>query len=185
MPLAVYLLSQNGSRQGAHFTGLICVPTVSVASMSGAEQLAAAAAAVNEAVSAAPVCFATPVPDANDDHDDESEADESPTDDASAPLPRQLTAAVAVQMQPGGQLVMLRHGESEANANGQLSGWQDSDLTQLGRQQACMVARRLREIGWTPQVAFTSLLQRAWKTCRIVCSAELRDTPDADLQVGV
>uniref|UniRef100_A0A1I8GKI1 Phosphoglycerate mutase n=2 Tax=Macrostomum lignano TaxID=282301 RepID=A0A1I8GKI1_9PLAT len=68
-----------------------------------------------------------------------------------------------------GQLVLVRHGESVANANRELSGWQDSALTSQGEAQALCVARQLREANWSPELAFCSVLQRARRTCQIIC----------------
>lgn len=68
-----------------------------------------------------------------------------------------------------GQLLMIRHGQSRANASRELSGWQDTDLTSIGESQARSVAEQLRQRNWSPDVAFCSVLQRALKTCQIIC----------------
>ena len=62
--------------------------------------------------------------------------------------------------------VFLRHGQSFANAEGWLSGWDDVGLTLLGETQsrAAGVALRDVEIGRV----LTSDLQRAWRTADFV-----------------
>ncbi|MCA1584056.1 MAG: 2,3-diphosphoglycerate-dependent phosphoglycerate mutase [Acidobacteria bacterium] len=64
-------------------------------------------------------------------------------------------------------LVLLRHGESTWNKENRFTGWTDVDLTDKGRLEATEAARLLKEGGYTFDVAFTSVLTRAIRTCWI------------------
>ncbi|MFN2537689.1 MAG: phosphoglyceromutase [Mycobacteriales bacterium] len=64
-------------------------------------------------------------------------------------------------------LVLLRHGESDWNNKNLFTGWVDCDLTPLGEQQAVLGGALLAEKGVLPDVAHTSLLRRAIRTCNI------------------
>jgi 2,3-bisphosphoglycerate-dependent phosphoglycerate mutase len=63
-----------------------------------------------------------------------------------------------------GQLVLLRHGQSQWNLENRFTGWVDVDLTEQGRDEARNAGRLLAEEGLRFDVAFTSVLQRAIKT---------------------
>jgi 2,3-bisphosphoglycerate-dependent phosphoglycerate mutase len=67
-----------------------------------------------------------------------------------------------------GTLVLVRHGESEWNAKNLFSGWVDVDLNDKGVAEAQRGAELLREHGFEPDVAHTSLLRRAIRTAEIV-----------------
>ena len=62
--------------------------------------------------------------------------------------------------------VFLRHGQSEANVERWLSGWVDSPLTALGREQARAAAMGCRR--WPFERAYTSDLSRARDTASFV-----------------
>jgi 2,3-bisphosphoglycerate-dependent phosphoglycerate mutase len=64
-------------------------------------------------------------------------------------------------------LVLLRHGESTWNKENRFTGWTDVDLSEKGRQEALDSGRLLREGGYTFDVAYTSVLKRAIRTCWI------------------
>ncbi|MFJ5531041.1 2,3-diphosphoglycerate-dependent phosphoglycerate mutase [Streptomyces sp. NPDC093261] len=68
----------------------------------------------------------------------------------------------------GGTLILLRHGESEANASGLFGGWAVYRLTLRGEEQAADAARLIAQAGLLPDVAHTSLLQRSIRTAEIV-----------------
>lgn len=59
------------------------------------------------------------------------------------------------------QLVLIRHGESTWNLENRFTGWTDVPLTDTGIAQAKQAGQRLREAGFTFDVAFTSVLKRA------------------------
>ena len=67
-----------------------------------------------------------------------------------------------------GTLVLVRHGQSEWNLKNLFTGWRDVDLTELGREEAKVGAEKLKERGLTFDIAFTSALIRAQKTCQII-----------------
>jgi len=62
-------------------------------------------------------------------------------------------------------LVMLRHGESEANKAGICSGWLDAPLTERGVKQAETAGKALRDANNLFDIAYTSMLCRAQLTC--------------------
>jgi 2,3-bisphosphoglycerate-dependent phosphoglycerate mutase len=63
-----------------------------------------------------------------------------------------------------GALILLRHGESEWNAEDRFTGWTDVDLTRRGEEQARHAGRLLREAGLVPTAVHTSVLTRAVRT---------------------
>ena len=65
-----------------------------------------------------------------------------------------------------GTLVLIRHGQSQWNLENRFTGWVDVPLTDAGRQEARLGAEPIR--GLTFDRAFTSALQRAQETLRIV-----------------
>jgi len=67
-----------------------------------------------------------------------------------------------------GTLILLRHGQSEANAAGVFGGWADYRLTVRGKEQAADAARLMAQAGLLPDVAHTSLLHRSIRTAEIV-----------------
>lgn len=65
-------------------------------------------------------------------------------------------------------LVLLRHGESTANADDRFGGWLDVDLTARGCEEAARAGQLIRDAGLQPAVVHTSLLRRAVDTAEIV-----------------
>jgi 2,3-bisphosphoglycerate-dependent phosphoglycerate mutase len=65
-------------------------------------------------------------------------------------------------------LVLIRHGQSEWNAENRFTGWVDSPLSEKGRQEAKEAGERLAVEGVHVDKAFTSTLDRAIETGRIV-----------------
>lgn len=63
------------------------------------------------------------------------------------------------------KIVLVRHGETEWSRDGQHTGRTDIPLTELGREQACLVGPTLK--GWTFSHRFSSPLQRARETAEI------------------
>ncbi|MGW9032054.1 2,3-bisphosphoglycerate-dependent phosphoglycerate mutase [Streptomyces sp. NPDC055722] len=59
-----------------------------------------------------------------------------------------------------GTLILLRHGQSEANASAVFGGWADYRLTQHGEEQATDAARLITQAGLLPDMVHTSLLHR-------------------------
>lgn len=67
-------------------------------------------------------------------------------------------------------LVLLRHGESTANADDVFGGWLDVPLTNRGRDQAAAAGRMIRHAGLTPGSLHTSLLSRSIDTANIAAA---------------
>src|SRR5258707_3593448 len=67
-------------------------------------------------------------------------------------------------------LLLLRHGESTANADDVFGGWLDFPLTNRGRDQAATAGSLIRNAGLTPAALHTSLLTRAIDTAKIAVS---------------
>ena len=65
-------------------------------------------------------------------------------------------------------LVLVRHGQSEWNLKNLFTGWKDPDLTEKGVEEAIEGGRKLKAKGITFDIAFTSVLQRAEKTCDLI-----------------
>ncbi|MEM7214645.1 MAG: 2,3-bisphosphoglycerate-dependent phosphoglycerate mutase [Pseudomonadota bacterium] len=63
-------------------------------------------------------------------------------------------------------LVLVRHGQSEWNQQNLFTGWRDPDLTELGHKEAIAAGKALAQSGIKFDIAFTSVLQRAEKTCQ-------------------
>jgi 2,3-bisphosphoglycerate-dependent phosphoglycerate mutase len=65
-------------------------------------------------------------------------------------------------------LVLVRHGQSEWNLQNLFTGWKDPDLTAQGVQEAITAGKNLHRKGFFADVAFTSNLHRAQKTCALI-----------------
>ncbi len=65
-------------------------------------------------------------------------------------------------------LVLVRHGQSEWNRLNLFTGWRDPDLTEQGVADAEQAGRRLKAEGYGFDVAFTSDLGRAQRTCSLI-----------------
>lgn len=66
------------------------------------------------------------------------------------------------------QFYMIRHGESEANKGGYISGNFDSPLTALGRDQAKQAQSSLEKLSIKPRVIVHSHLSRARDTASFI-----------------
>jgi 2,3-bisphosphoglycerate-dependent phosphoglycerate mutase len=69
------------------------------------------------------------------------------------------------------RLVLLRHGQSTWNLENRFTGWTDVDLTPQGHEEARAAAKLLAEAGDSFDIAYTSVLKRAIRTCWIVQDA--------------
>ncbi len=65
-------------------------------------------------------------------------------------------------------LILIRHGESSANAEGRLQGQRDYPLTRRGRAQAVRLARWTERMGIDWDAAYCSPLSRARDTADII-----------------
>lgn len=66
------------------------------------------------------------------------------------------------------KMIIIRHGESEANYENYWTGWLDVPLTEKGRQQAAVAGAKIAAAGIIFDGAYTSVLQRAMITCQTV-----------------
>ncbi|MGO4706046.1 2,3-bisphosphoglycerate-dependent phosphoglycerate mutase [Microvirga sp. 2MCAF38] len=65
-------------------------------------------------------------------------------------------------------LVLARHGQSDWNLKNLFTGWKDPGLTDLGVEEARAAGRRLKALGIQFDVAYTSDLSRAQRTCELI-----------------
>ncbi len=64
-------------------------------------------------------------------------------------------------------LVLLRHGQSQWNLENRFTGFHDIDLSDLGKQEAADAGKRLKKLGISFDVVYTSTLKRAYNTAQI------------------
>lgn len=69
------------------------------------------------------------------------------------------------------KLVLMRHGESQWNAENRFTGWVDVDLNDKGVAEAQRAGATLKAEGYEFDLAYTSLLKRAIRTLWITQSA--------------
>ncbi len=65
-------------------------------------------------------------------------------------------------------LVLARHGQSEWNLKNLFTGWKDPGLTDLGVTEAKTAGEKLHAEGVKFDIAFTSALSRAQRTCQLI-----------------
>jgi broad specificity phosphatase PhoE len=68
-------------------------------------------------------------------------------------------------------VVMLRHGESLWNVENRFTGWCDVPLTPHGEAEAIDAGHLMGDRGIKFDVAFTSNLERAWRTCALALAS--------------
>ena len=69
-------------------------------------------------------------------------------------------------------LVLVRHGQSDWNLKNLFTGWKDPDLTPQGIAEATSAGERIKALGLTFDIAFTSALSRAQRTCALLLAAQ-------------
>ena len=69
------------------------------------------------------------------------------------------------------KLILVRHGQSEWNLQNLFTGWRDPDLTEKGHAEAKAAGKVLADRGLRFDIAYTSVLQRAEKTCQHILDA--------------
>jgi 2,3-bisphosphoglycerate-dependent phosphoglycerate mutase len=69
---------------------------------------------------------------------------------------------------PDRLLVLVRHGQSEWNLLNLFTGWKDPGLTELGIEEARTAGRRLKDLGLSFDIAYTSALSRAQATSDLI-----------------
>jgi len=76
------------------------------------------------------------------------------------------------------KVVLLRHGESTWNKENRFTGWTDVPLTEKGIEEAKESGQILKKEGYTFDVVFTNVLERATETTKIVLKEmSLEDIP--------
>ena len=87
-------------------------------------------------------------------------------------------------------LLLVRHGQIEANARGRWHGSTDSPLTRIGRGQVLRIAQRIRRDWGDAAAIYSSPMIRCLRTAEAIASAldqpvtldtDLRDDVDAAL----
>lgn len=68
------------------------------------------------------------------------------------------------------EIVVVRHGETEWNADGRIQGHLDVELNDIGRQQATAVGERLSREGKISAI-YSSDLKRAFETANLIATA--------------
>ena len=76
--------------------------------------------------------------------------------------------------------MLLRHGESEGNAQGRMQGRRDYPLSALGREQAALAAGFIAGCGLPLNAVYTSPLKRALETATIAARHGIRPEPIVD-----
>lgn len=66
------------------------------------------------------------------------------------------------------KLVLVRHGESVWNKENKFTGWTNVELSEKGIEEAKEAGRKLKENGFTFDLAYTSLLKRANDTLNYI-----------------
>lgn len=66
------------------------------------------------------------------------------------------------------KLVLVRHGQSVWNLENLFTGWTDVDLSAQGVEEAKRAGQSIKEAGIDFDIAFTSVLKRAIKTCNYI-----------------
>ena len=76
--------------------------------------------------------------------------------------------------------MLLRHGESEGNAQGRMQGRRDYPLSALGREQAARAGGFIMGTGLPLAAVYASPLLRAFETATIVAASGVRPEPVVD-----
>jgi 2,3-bisphosphoglycerate-dependent phosphoglycerate mutase len=66
------------------------------------------------------------------------------------------------------KLVLVRHGRSSFNDQNRFTGWMDVPLIEVGINEAIKAGQLLKSKEFRPKVAFTSKLQRAQHTLKLI-----------------
>ena len=66
-------------------------------------------------------------------------------------------------------IITVQHTQSVHHTNGMVGSWTDWDLTELGKEQACNIGRKLKEeLAGEKVIIFSSDLKRAKQTAKII-----------------
>ena len=75
------------------------------------------------------------------------------------------------------KLVIVRHGQSIWNLENKFTGWTDVGLSDKGVKEASDAGKTLKKLGYTFDVAYTSLLKRAKDTLNLILKELDLDIP--------
>lgn len=75
------------------------------------------------------------------------------------------------------KLVLVRHGQSIWNLENKFTGWADVGLSDRGIKEAINAGKALKKLGYTFDVAYTSLLKRAQDTLNLILKELDLDIP--------
>lgn len=78
-------------------------------------------------------------------------------------------------------LLLIRHGQSLANAAGKLIADEHDGLSPLGISQSVKLAKRLNQFGYHPSIIFSSPWRRARETAEYIYPGEIKHQIDARL----
>jgi len=67
-----------------------------------------------------------------------------------------------------GNLILVRHGQSDWNLMNLFTGWKDPDLTEKGIEEARAAGRALKSAGFVIDICYTSALKRAHHTLNLI-----------------
>ncbi len=81
-------------------------------------------------------------------------------------------------------ILFVRHGESEANAQGIMQGTLDSPLSERGREQAKVLGAWLKARDLQFEAAYCSPLSRARETAELLCESLGREAPVPEPDIG-
>ena len=77
-------------------------------------------------------------------------------------------------------ICIARHGQNEDNANGILNGHRDLPLTDIGRNQAHQIAKKIQEAKLQINTVLSSPLIRALDTAKTI--SNVNNLPDPEVQ---
>lgn len=81
-------------------------------------------------------------------------------------------------------LILLRHGESQWNAENRFTGWTDVDLTPKGESEAARAGKAIAAAGLGFAAAYASVLKRAVRTLHIVERETGLEAPSPNTKLG-
>ena len=67
-----------------------------------------------------------------------------------------------------GNLILVRHGQSEWNLQNRFTGWVDVDLTSAGKLEACKAGELIKKLNYKIDNYFSSLQKRAIHTLELI-----------------
>ena len=78
------------------------------------------------------------------------------------------------------KIYIARHGQDKDNENGIINGHRDMPLTKIGISQAELIAQKIKDSGLCFDKVYSSPLQRAYQTAKIVTDCLRIDAPETN-----